>query len=161
MHDTAGDEDVWVDDAGGVDEDFAVDDGDVDVWAGHGGEGSALQEGGVGDGAVDDVVLEEGGGLGGGEVGEDGADILEGGVGGREDGDVLCHVEGHGEVGGLEGTGKGGQASGFGGGRDILGDGEGSVDNVHHPVGDGDVLRIQSQLLRPPLQSYSFDSQPW
>ena len=95
---------VGDDDAGAVDEDFAVDDGDGDVAAAESGDGAVGQRAAVGNGAVDDVVLQDGGSLLSSQVAEGRADILERSVVGGEDGQVRGGVDGFGEVCGVDCT---------------------------------------------------------
>jgi hypothetical protein len=54
-----GEQDIGGDDAGAVHEHFAVDDGYDDVAAAESGDGAVGQRAAVGDGAVDDVVLQD------------------------------------------------------------------------------------------------------
>ena len=109
MQDAVSEQDVCVHDAGAVDEDFAVGDRDGQVAAAEGWDGAVGESARVGDGAVDDVVLEDAGGLLDSEVAEGGADVLEGGVVGREDGEVWYRADGRGEVGSLDSAEESGQ----------------------------------------------------
>lgn len=111
MHDAVGEEDVLLQDAGGVDEEGVGGEGDGDVVALVGLERGAVgQVGAVADevAAWDDVVAEDGGQFGDGEVGEGGADVLEGFVVGGEDGEVRGRVEVFVEGGVDNGTAGGG-----------------------------------------------------
>ncbi len=127
MHDTAGHEDVRVHDPGAVDEDGAVLDGDCEIGATKRLDGGVGQTAAVGDGAVDDVVLEDGGGLRRGDVAQSGGDVLEGVVGRREDGDVGRPVERGREVRGVDGPEQGGQVGVLCHGGEVAGDLEDGV----------------------------------
>ena len=61
VDDAVADEDVGHDDLGAVDEDGVAAERDLDVGAVEGLDGGVGEEGAVGDGAVDDVVFEDGG----------------------------------------------------------------------------------------------------
>ena len=108
MEDTVLEQDVCINDACPVDEDGAVGDGDGEVSAAEGGHGAVGEGAGVGYCAVNDVVLEDAGGLLDGEVAEGRGDVLEGGVVGGEDGEIRGVVYGRGEVGGVQGAEEGG-----------------------------------------------------
>ncbi len=141
MQDTVGDQDVRHEDLGGVDKGGAVDRGDAQTLAVHGLEGGAVHQGGrVADGAVHDVVLEDASDLLRGHVGQGGADGLEGGVVGRENGHVLGGVQRLHQLGVHEGTGGGGQVGGDGGGGDVFRDGQDGVDDMDHTAGEVHIL---------------------
>lgn len=142
MQDAVLEEDVCVNDASAVDEDLAVGDRDCQVSAAEGGHGAVGERAGVSDGAVDGMVLEDAGGLFDGEVAEGGADVLECGIVGREDGEVWCRVDGRGEVCSFDGAEEGGEVRFCGCGGDVGWNGEDAVDDVDDTAGEVEVLAV-------------------
>ena len=142
MQDTIGQQDIGGDDAGAVDEDFAVDDGDGHVVAAKGGDGAVGQRAAVSDCAIDDVVLQNCGSLFGGEVGEDRADVLESGVVRSENGQVGSGVDGFSEVGCVDSTEEGAEPGFLSNSADVRRDGEETVDNVDNSAVEGNVLMM-------------------
>lgn len=140
MQDTVCDEDVGGDDAGAVHEDLAVDDGDGHVAATEGGDSAVGQRAAVCNGSVDDVVLQDGSSLLSSEVAQSGADVLEGCIVGCEDGQVGCGVDGFGQVGGVDCTEEGAEASFLSSDTDVGRDGEQTVDDVDDTAVESDVL---------------------
>lgn len=148
VQDTVGEEDVGGDDAGAVHEDFTVDDGDGDVVAAEGRDGAVGQRAAVGDCAVDDVVLQDRGGFFGGEVGEGGADVLEGGVVGGEDGEVRGGGDSFGKAGCVDCTEEGAETGFLSDGADVRREGEEAVNNVDDSTVEGNVLMASLVNIR-------------
>lgn len=142
---TVGDKNVRNNDAGTVNEDLSVGNGDGQVGAvGSLERSSVLQSAAVADSAGDDVVSEDAGYLLSGEVGKTGTDGLESGVVGREDGDILGGVDGIDKFSCTKSTGERSQSSGKSGLGSGLGDSKDSVDDVDHTTGEVDILTIVS-----------------
>ena len=162
VQDTVGEQDVGGDDAGAVHEDFTVDDGDGDVVAAEGGNCAVGQRAAVGDGAVDDVVLQDRGGFFGGQVGEGGADVLEGGVVWCEDGQIGGGCDGFGEAGCVDGTEEGAETGFLSDGADVRREGEQTIDNVDHSTIEGNVLVVLLVYIQVGLNqsesTYSFSN---
>jgi hypothetical protein len=149
VQDTVGEQDVGGDDAGAVHVDVAVDDGDCDVVAAEGRDDGAVgQSAAVGDCAVDDVVLQDRGDLFGGQVCEGGADGLESGVVGSEDGEVRCSGDGFGEAGCVHCVKEGAEAGFLGDGADVRREGEETVNNVDDSAVEGNVLVVSSVYIQ-------------
>lgn len=155
VHNTVGDQDVGDDDLGAVDEDAVVVDADLDFLALRRLQGHVvLQAAAVANDAGDDVVREDVGELLLGEAAGRGADGGEGGVVGREDGDVGHAVETRGEVGLGDGADEGAEVGGQSGGGEVHRDGEDLVDDVDHAAGEVEVL-----TARVSLRPYERDTQ--
>ena len=148
VQDTVGEQDVGGDDAGAVHKDFTFDDGDGDVVAAEGRDGAVGQRAAVGDCAVDDVVLQDRGGFFGGEVGEGGADVLEGGVVGGEDGEVRGGGDSFGKAGCVDCTEEGAETGFLSDGADVRREGEEPVDNVDDSTVEGNVLMASLVNIR-------------
>ena len=105
MDDAVGNENVGDNDLGVVNENAVVVDGDGDVGAVDGGDGGAVCEARrVSDCTGNHVVSKDLGEVVGGEAGEGRTNVLEGLIGGCEDGYVGGGVHGFDQVGGNEST---------------------------------------------------------
>lgn len=144
MQDAIGEQDVCDDDAGAVHEDFAVDDGDGYVAATESRDSAVGQRAAVGDGAVDDVVLQDGSSLLGSEVAQGGADVLKRSVVGGEDGQVGGGVDGFGKVCGVDCTEESTQTGFLGDHADVRWDSEKAVDDMDDTTVECNVLQIVS-----------------
>lgn len=140
MQDTVRDEDVSGDDAGAVYEDFAIDDGDGHVAAAESRDGTVGKRAAVCNGSVDNVVLQDGSSLLSSEVAQSRADVLERCIVGCEDGQVRCRVDGLGQVGGVDCTKEGAEASFLSSDTDVGRDGEQAIDDVDDTAVESDVL---------------------
>ena len=140
MNNAVGDEDIGKDDLGVVNIDVAVADGDLDALAVEGLDGSLLELAAVGNGAGDDVVLEDALEVLLADVVE-GAELGEGFVVGGEDSDALGLEEGVDELGRGGGAGESGKVGGGGGVDDVAGDGQDGVDDVDDTTLELDVLQ--------------------
>lgn len=110
VRNTVGDENVASDNAGVVDEDASLVDGDGQVGAVSSTEnGSVGKTRAVADSAVDYVVGQDVGDVGGGKVSKTTTDGLESGVRGREDGDIRGVVDNIDKASGVERPAKGDQ----------------------------------------------------
>lgn len=162
MEDTVGEQDVGGDDAGAVYKDFTVDNGDGDVVAAESGDCAVGKRAAVGDGAVDDVVLQDRGGFFGGQVGEGGANVLEGGVVWCEDGQIGGGCDGFGEAGCVDGTEEGAETGFLSDGADVRREGEQTIDNVDHSTIKGNVLVVLLVYIQVGLNqsesTYSFSN---
>jgi len=141
VHDAVGHEHICHDHPGAVDPDGAVvADGHGDVSAVDGRQRTVCEGGAVSHDTLDDVVGQDTRQLLGREVGDGGADGVEGRVGRGEDGDVLQGADGVDEVGGGQGAGEGGEVGGDEGVGRRWGQGEDAVDDVDGAAGEVDVL---------------------
>lgn len=113
VNDTVGDQDVGSDNAGAVDENAAIVDGDGQILAVGCLENSSVAETrAVAKSSSDDVVGQDISGLFGGQVSETGANSLESCVGRSEDGDVGSVVDCVSQVGRNDSSTKGSQSGG-------------------------------------------------
>jgi hypothetical protein len=123
-----------------VNKDISTVDGNCEVAAVDGRKNSSVpQTGAVSNSTLDDVVCQDIGDVCGAEVGESGANGLEGGVGRCEDGNITEVVDGVDEVSGSEGAGQRSQASGQSGVGRLLGERKDAVDDVDHTAGEVNV----------------------
>ena len=106
-----------------------------------GGDGAVGQRAAVCDGAVDDVVLQDGGSLLSSEVAQGRANVLKRSVVGGEDGQVGGRVDGLGEVGGVNCTQERTQASFLSDHADVRGNGEEAIDDMDHTTVECNVLQ--------------------
>lgn len=146
VEDAVGEEDVLLQDAGGVDKERVGGEGDGEFAALAGLQLSAVGEvGAVADGmaAIDDVVVEDVGEFGGGHGGEGGAEGLEGVVVGGEDGEVGGGVEVVREGGVGDGAAEGGKVELRGCVDDVYWGLEESVDYVDDTATEFEVLKQQ------------------
>ena len=93
-----------------------------------------------------------------GEVAKSRANVLDGLVAGREDGNVGGGVDGLNEVGGIEGSTQRGQAGGTECVRGSLGKDQQGVDDVDNTTGEVDVLNTISNLMMADEVSGTYSS---
>ena len=141
VHNAIRNQDVGSHDLGAVDEDGAVHNGDGHVVALEClDRGAVRQVSAVGNGAIDDVVLEDARQLCHGQITDSRANGLESSIVGNEDGHVGQAVDGTDKVGVREGTGGGAQSSFYSGGGDVQWDGEHGVNHVKDTSSKVDIL---------------------
>lgn len=143
VQDTVGEEDIGVEELGGVDVDVVSGVEDGDVTAILGGEVRAVGEAGGVDKLVgEEVVVHYLAEFFDCHVGDCGAEVFKGRIVGGEDG----YVGGVGEcgklVGGVEGALEGCEVEGCGGPGDVGGGNEERVNDLNHASGKHEILKL-------------------
>lgn len=141
VHNTVSNEDVGDEDTSFVDVDAAIGDGDVNVVSADSLDGGVAQSAAVGDSASNNVVPKDAAENLGGQVACERGNLLESGVVRGEDGDVFEAEESLAQIGGLNGSDKGGQLGSDGSVDDVLGDVEDVVDDVDDTTSKVEVLQ--------------------
>lgn len=141
VYDAVGDQNIRRDNTGVVHEHVTIFEADRDIPTAHGRDaGAVLQGRGVSNGAVDDVVRENGGHLLGCKGGESRSDGLESLVIWRKDGDVAERIDCVDELCACKRAREGGEAGIDGGCRSIHGKGEDPVNDVDDTTSEVDIL---------------------
>lgn len=136
VHNAVGNKDVGDGDAGRVDKDIAVNDGNGDLSTVESGESHVHESVAVANSAVDNVVGEDVGQVLHGEVANKVTDGAEGLVVGNEDGDIGEAINSLGELSAGEGTDSSGEVGLNSSGGDVLGNDQDAIDDVDDTAGE-------------------------